>query len=190
MLQREIPIHYVVALGSLFGKQRVTGHRSKVDGVENQVGKRTLRKTTHRPAYIEWRSLRCFGRPYPGEWQSVVDAEAATKCGLGVPEHVIGKADTRFEIAQGRIAGEEVRQPVCQERLQVRKANPTVRPSQAEFVVLDFFEREPKSKRMVTSGEKSVIVNLIRVLNVIEERVSPNSYAIGYHTGGNHSLRF
>src|SRR6266536_3084844 len=109
MLQREIPIHYVVALGSLFGKQRVTGHRSKVDGVENQVGKRTLRKTTHRPAYIEWRSLRCFGRPYPGEWQSVVDAEAATKCGLGVPEHVIGKADTRFEIAQGRIAGEEFR---------------------------------------------------------------------------------
>ena len=91
----------------MFGKHGVTGHRSKVDGVENQVGKRTLRKTTHCPAYIDWRSLRRFRRPYPGEWQSVVDAEAATKSGLAVTEHVIGKADARFEIPQSRIAAEE-----------------------------------------------------------------------------------
>src|SRR6266496_2056938 len=107
MLQRQIPIHYVVALGSLFGKQRVTGHRSKVDGVENEVGKRTLRQTTHRPAYIEGRSLRRLRRPYPGEWQSIVNAEAATKSGPAVPEHVIRKADARFEIPQSRIAGEQ-----------------------------------------------------------------------------------
>jgi hypothetical protein len=91
----------------LFGEYGVTGYRSKVNGVKNQVGKRTLRKTTHRPAYIEWRSLRRLGRPYPGKWQSIVDAKAATKSGLAIPEHVIGKADARFEIAQSRIAREE-----------------------------------------------------------------------------------
>src|SRR5260370_41979670 len=58
-------------------------------------------------AGIEGRALRLFRSKYPWEWQSIVDAEAATNGSLTISEQVISKTDSRFEIAQCGIAIEE-----------------------------------------------------------------------------------